>query len=179
MLGIDIRRWFIACNYKDIVMLTKLNQFQEQWGGNNDVIDHWLSTRQDLLVEYCKLAGLPPFESSATSLPSFSSIQSFTQHLIDYISEGHFKIYNMVMAKWDATGFSPTEEMSLSYANITKTTDPILNFTDKYAKEDEDLLLIDFDNDFSTLGEIIEARFELEDGLIEQISSSLAYPPGA
>ncbi|MGF1804454.1 Rsd/AlgQ family anti-sigma factor, partial [Aliivibrio sifiae] len=76
-------------------MLTKLNQFQEQWGGNNDVIDHWLSTRQDLLVEYCKLAGLPPFDTSTFSLPPFFAIQSFTQHLIDYISEGHFKIYNM------------------------------------------------------------------------------------
>ncbi|MBP3143015.1 Rsd/AlgQ family anti-sigma factor [Aliivibrio fischeri] len=160
-------------------MLTRLNQFQEQWGGNSDVIDHWLSTRQDLLVEYCKLAGLPPFDSSVSTLPDFSSIQSFTQHLIDYISEGHFKIYNMVMEKWDATGFSPTEEMSQLYAHITKTTDPILNFTDKYSKDDEELLLSDFDNDFSTLGEIIEARFELEDGLIEQISSSLAHPPGA
>ncbi|CED72551.1 Rsd/AlgQ family anti-sigma factor [Aliivibrio wodanis] len=160
-------------------MLTKLNQFQEQWGGNNDVIDHWLSTRQDLLVEFCKLAGLPPFDNSSSSLPSFSSIQSFTQHLIDYISEGHFKIYNMVMAKWDATGFSPTEEMSQLYANITKTTDPILNFTDKYSKENEALLLSDFDNDFSILGEIIEVRFELEDGLIELIVSSLSHPPGA
>lgn len=160
-------------------MLTKLNQFQEQWGGNDDVIDHWLSTRQDLLVKYCKLAGLPPFDSSPTSLPSFLAIQSFTQHLIDYISEGHFKIYNMVMAKWDSTGFSPTEEMSSLYANITKTTDPILNFTDKYAKEDEELLLSDFDKDFSALGEVMELRFELEDGLIEQISSSLSHPPGA
>ncbi|MGF1806678.1 Rsd/AlgQ family anti-sigma factor, partial [Aliivibrio sifiae] len=94
-------------------------------------------------------------------------------------SEGHFKIYNMVMAKWDATGFSPTEEMSQLYANITKTTDPILNFTDKYSKDDEDLLLKDFDKDFSALGEIIEMRFELEDGLIEQISTSLSHPPGA
>ena len=160
-------------------MLTKLNKFQEQWGGNNDVIDHWLSTRQDLLVEFCKLAGLPPFDSSTPSLPTFSSIQSFTQHLIDYISEGHFKIYNMVMAKWDATGFSPTVDMSQIYANITKTTDPILNFTDKYSKEDEALLLTDFDKDFSKIGEIIEMRFELEDGLIELISSSLSHPPGA
>lgn len=160
-------------------MLTRLNQFQEQWGGSSDVIDHWLSTRQDLLVEYCKLAGLPPFDTSSSALPDFLSIQSFTQHLIDYISEGHFKIYNMVMEKWDATGFSPTEDMSQLYARITQTTDPILNFTDKYAKDDEALLLRDFDNDFSSLGEIIEARFELEDGLIELISSSLAHPPGA
>ncbi|MGF1903715.1 sigma D regulator [Aliivibrio salmonicida] len=160
-------------------MLTKLNQFQEEWGGNSEVIDHWLSTRQDLLVEYCKLAGLPPFDSSNSSLPSFSSIQLFTQHLIDYISEGHFKIYNMVMAKWDSTGFSPTEEMSQLYAKITKTTDPMLNFTDKYSQENEDLLLSDFDKDFSILGETISERFELEDGLIEQIATSLNHPPGA
>ncbi|MEZ9063555.1 Rsd/AlgQ family anti-sigma factor, partial [Vibrio sp. 10N.247.311.49] len=38
-----------------MVMLNKFKQIQEQWGGSNEVIDHWLETRQSLIVEYCKL----------------------------------------------------------------------------------------------------------------------------
>ncbi len=160
-------------------MLTKLNKFQEQWGGNSDVIDHWLFTRQELLVKFCKLAGLPPFNSSIPTLPSFEDVQLFAQQLVDYISEGHFKIYNMVIEKWNSTGFSPTKEMSLLYASITNTTDPILNFTDKYSEDNEMIYLTDFTADFSKIGEIIELRFELEDALRELISNSIEHPPGA
>ena len=43
-------------------MLTKLQQATEQWGGFNSTIDDWLEERKQLLVQYCQLAGLPPFE---------------------------------------------------------------------------------------------------------------------
>ncbi|KDM91991.1 Rsd/AlgQ family anti-sigma factor [Photobacterium galatheae] len=161
-------------------MLSKFEQVQKQWGGNNDVIDHWLLSRQQLLIDYCKLAGLPPFEPKARQLPTSAQLQLFCQQLVDYISEGHFKIYDKVMARWQATGYSPTTEISQLYHQITNTTDPLLNFADRYCEitddsEDWD----DFDQHLSTVGEQIELRFELEDELIELISESLSVPPGA
>ncbi|WEM42149.1 sigma D regulator [Photobacterium sp. DA100] len=162
-----------------MVMLSKFEQVQKQWGGTSDVIDHWLMSRQQLLIDYCKLAGLPPFESNSRQLPTTSQLQLFSQELVDYISEGHFKIYDMVMERWNATGYSPTEEISQLYAQITQTTDPMLNFSDKYTDIDEDDELPDFDSDLSDIGELIEIRFALEDKLIELISESLACPPGA
>ncbi len=39
-------------------MLNRLEKTQQQWGGYSDVIDYWLTLRQELLVEYCKVAGL-------------------------------------------------------------------------------------------------------------------------
>ncbi|EDP57301.1 Rsd/AlgQ family anti-sigma factor, partial [Vibrio sp. AND4] len=95
------------------------------------------------------------------------------------ISEGHFKIYDMVMDKWKSTGFVATDEINQTYAKIVLTTDPLLNFADKYsgvAIEDE---LTDFDQDMSVIGEIIETRFAVEDHLIKLIADSLAMPPGA
>lgn len=161
-------------------MISKFEQVQKQWGGTSDVIDHWLMSRQQLLIDYCKLAGLPPFEQKTRQLPTSSQLQLFSQQLVDYISEGHFKIYDMVMERWNATGYSPTEEISKLYAQITQTTDPLLNFTERYTdiSEDDDELP-DFDTDLSAVGELIEVRFALEDGLIELISESLACPPGA
>ncbi|KLV06651.1 anti-RNA polymerase sigma 70 factor [Photobacterium aquae] len=160
-------------------MLSKFEQVQKQWGGSSDVIDHWLMSRQQLLIDYCKLAGMPPFEHNSRQLPTTSQLQLFCQQLVDYISEGHFKIYDMVMARWNATGYSPTEEISQLYATITQTTDPLLNFADKYTEVKDDDELPDFNDDLSAIGELIELRFALEDTLIDLIGESLACPPGA
>ncbi|HHC6589525.1 TPA: sigma D regulator [Vibrio parahaemolyticus] len=163
-----------------MVMLKKFKQTQDQWGGSSDVIDHWLETRQSLIVEYCKLAALQPCsKSNVLELPSPSELQNFCQHLVDYISEGHFKIYDMVMDKWKATGFVATNEINQTYGKIVLTTEPLLNFTDKYSDVTEDDELEDFDSDMSLIGEIIETRFEVEDHLIQLIAVSLAMPPGA
>lgn len=160
-------------------MLSKFEQVQQQWGGTSDVIDHWLMSRQQLLIDYCKLAGLPPFENNVRQLPTSSQLQLFCQQVVDYISAGHFKIYDKVMDKWKITGYSPTDDISRLYANITKTTDPILNFTDRYCAINDNDTLADLDQELSGIGELMELRFELEDNLIELISDSLACPPGA
>ncbi|WP_159739887.1 sigma D regulator [Vibrio atypicus] len=164
-----------------MVMLNKFKQTQEQWGGSSEVIDHWLETRQELIVEYCKLAALQPSstKSSLSSLPTSEELQNFCQHVVDYISEGHFKIYDMVMDKWRSTGFEATDDINHTYARIVLTTEPLLNFTDKYAAVSEDDTLDSFDSDLSLIGEIIEVRFEVEDELIQLIANSLAVPPGA
>ncbi|EKO4007284.1 sigma D regulator [Vibrio fluvialis] len=164
-----------------MVMLKKFKRTQEQWGGSSDVIDHWLDKRQHLIVEYCKLAALQPCATKAavTELPSPKELQYFCQELVDYISEGHFKIYDMVMNKWHATGFQATDEINRAYAQIIETTDPLLNFTDQYAATHEEDDLETLDDDLSQVGELLESRFETEDGLIQLIADSLAIPPGA
>ncbi|MDN2480076.1 sigma D regulator [Vibrio agarivorans] len=162
-------------------MLNKFKQTQAQWGGSSDVIDHWLETRQSLIVEYCKLANLQPSSNtqSLSTLPTAEELQDFSQHLVDYISEGHFKIYDMVMDKWRSTGFKATEDIDQAYAKIVLTTEPLLSFTDNYAETNEETNLDSLDDDLSKIGEIITLRFEKEDQLIQLIADSLAIPPGA
>ncbi|MGX9419472.1 sigma D regulator [Vibrio sp. RC27] len=160
-------------------MLTKFETAREQWGGSSDVIDHWLSQRQSLIVEYCKLLSLQPNAQTLTKLPTSSEMDSFCRQLIDYISEGHFKIYDMVMEKWRATGFKTTEEIDQTYANIVQTTTPLLNFSEKYIDMDAEESIEGFDEDMSLIGELIEIRFEVEDQLIQLILDSLSIPPGA
>ncbi len=162
-------------------MLKKFKTTQEQWGGSSDVIDHWLNKRQQLIVEYCKLAALQPCATKAavTELPSPDELKFFCEELVDYISEGHFKIYDMVMNKWQATGFHATDEINQTYAEIVETTDPLLNFNDRYADVSEDDDMETLDDDLSEVGELLESRFETEDQLIQLIADSLSIPPGA
>lgn len=162
-------------------MLTKFETVREQWGGSSDVIDHWLAQRQSLIVEYCKLVTSQPntTKSALGELPTSTEIDGFCRQLIDYISEGHFKIYDMVMEKWRATGFKTTEEIDQTYANIIHTTNPLLNFTEKYLDIADDDSLEGFDDNMSWVGEMLEVRFEVEDQLIQLIFDSLSIPPGA
>ncbi|RTZ13724.1 sigma D regulator [Vibrio aquaticus] len=164
-----------------MVMLNKFKQTQEQWGGSSEVIDHWLETRQSLIVEYCKLGSLQPANGHANvvELPSPKEISSFCDHVVDYISEGHFKIYDMVMEKWQATGFKTNDDIDGAYAKIILTTEPLLEFNDKYVKVTADDELPNFEVDMSKVGELLEVRFEVEDNLIQLIADSLAIPPGA
>ncbi len=160
-------------------MLNKFKQVQQEWGGQSAVIDHWLETRQQLIVEYCKLLSIQPNSAQGiVSLPSSDEMASFCGHLVDYISEGHFKIYDMVMDRWKATGFRTNEDIDTAYSKIVLTTEPLLEFTDTYA-ENSNLEESDVIQDLSKMGEILELRFEVEDTLIQLIADSLAVPPGA
>ncbi|OOF11616.1 MULTISPECIES: Rsd/AlgQ family anti-sigma factor [Salinivibrio] len=161
-------------------MLKKLERTKAQWSGYDDVIDYWLELRRQLLVEYYNVAGVAVKKKQ--NLPSKEEIDRFCDHLVDYISTGHFKIYNMVMERWQSTGFSATQETDSLYFRIVDTTDPLLDFNDKFSEldwDDEDYHFPDFDEDISAIGELLEQRFELEDTLIRVIADSLAHPPGA
>lgn len=162
-------------------MLKKLKRTQAQFGGSSDVIDHWLEMRQALIIAYWKIAGVQSNNTkpAITGLPEPKELQSFCQDLVDYISEGHFKIYDRVMQEWQSTGFTPTQEIDETYFKIVGTTEPILDYTDQYADVSEDDPLETFNDDLSKLGEVLEDRFEREDELIQLIADSLAIPPGA
>ncbi|SJL85408.1 Rsd/AlgQ family anti-sigma factor [Vibrio palustris] len=162
-------------------MLKQLKKTQEQWGGSSTVIDHWLAKRQELVVAYCKLVTIEPNAAKGpiAKLPTPAELQVFCQDLVDYISEGHFKIYDMVMDKWHATGFQATTEINNTYHQISDSNNPLLDFTDRYADVTDDDDLEELDNDLSKIGEVLENRFYTEDYLIQLIADSLAYPPGA
>lgn len=159
-------------------MLNKHETTRKRIGGYSEIIDYWLELRQVLLVEYSTLAGLK--NTNKNSLPTEEELNRFCQVLVDYISAGHFRIYNMIMERWKATGFSTNGEIDALYHGIVETTNPLLTFNDKYCAFviNEDNFAY-FDQDISRVGEIMALRFEKEDLLIQVILGSLAIPPGA
>ena len=150
-------------------MLTRLKQAKEEWGGTLSVIDNWLEDRQNLVVLYCELAGLPPYQQQNNGLPEQEKITEFCQRLLDYASTGHFEIYEQIIAQSKLDGEENLKIAQELYSRLTTTTDTALNFNDQYAESASDTDLLDFDKDLSELGQIMESRFEREDQLLEVV----------
>jgi regulator of sigma D len=145
-------------------MLENCQSAKERWGGVNDIIDRWLQERQDLLVTYCSLS------EQLESDDACQKVQKLCQILVDYVSAGHFEVYDQLIKE----GREFNDEAALKEANelfskIDITTEFALDFNDKY-QETDDLETISADS--SKLGEMLESRFETEDRMIEVLHVS-------
>ncbi|WP_218311218.1 sigma D regulator [Alteromonas antoniana] len=146
-------------------MLNKLEQAKDKWGGRHTIIDNWLHARQMLLIKYCELAGLSGGHDQAPqshALPDASAIDAFCEAMMDYLSAGHFEVYDMLVND-DAEGQALKQKL---YPEIAVTTDSALTFNDAYTDAVSAEQASQFDTDLASLGETLEVRFELEDQLI-------------
>ncbi|WP_111980085.1 sigma D regulator [Algibacillus agarilyticus] len=156
-------------------MLSRLESTQAQYGGTSKVIDNWLEERQEWLVRYCQLAGLPPFEKKNQTLPEQTEVQAFCQIMLDYLSAGHFEVYDQIVAKCEIHGGESLQLARSLTPKISASTDTAVSFNDKYADSqisDDDYER--FDADLSKLGQIMEERFEFEDELIHTLHTKHA-----
>lgn len=151
-------------------MLSQAEQAKDKWGGSHSAIDSWLHERQMLLVQYCELAGLPPFNRENDALPDKTAISSFCEILVDYVSAGHFEVYDQIVDE-DKNGSLGLQLKESLYPKISETTDDALTFNDYYADAQDDEALTNFDKQLSDLGQKLEERFALEDQLIQSIHS--------
>jgi regulator of sigma D len=139
---------------------------KDKWGGQHKIIDKWLEDREHLLIDYCKLSGLPPFKKSQT-LPSIDEIKAFSGLLIDYVSAGHFEIYEEIAATFENHGEDPLTPYWRWL--IIQTTDKLVGFNDKYEVISADEFHDKLDEDLSVVGEALATRIELEDKLIHSL----------
>ena len=147
-------------------MLENCQSARERWGGVNEIIDRWLEGRQRMLVQYCDLCELTDDEDSRTNTDTCEvKLQSLCQILVDYISAGHFEIYEQLVKEGqefdDKKGL---KEATGAYKIIDPTTEHLLDFNDKYQETDD---LESLSSDLSILGENLASRFEAEDKMIE------------
>ncbi|XOV80206.1 MAG: sigma D regulator [Aestuariibacter sp.] len=154
-------------------MLSKVEQAEQKWGGMHELVDSWLNERKKLLVQYCELAGLPPYEHSDKALPTKERVEAFCELLMDYISAGHFELFDKIMD--ECSQVSDNKKLAEEiYPKITETTDSALTFNDYYASISDEDELAGFDQNLAVLGEKMEERFELEDKLLATIERSTA-----
>ncbi|MEE4244893.1 MAG: sigma D regulator [Kangiellaceae bacterium] len=135
---------------------------------SNSVIKRWLAERSELLVLYCRLTG----KRNALRLPEPDQISQFCDILIDYVSAGHFEVYEQMVSMCDQHGPSSLALLEDIFPQISKTTDIVVDFNDKYAQGlSSEQLIKHLDKDLSMLGEAIASRVELEDRLINTLST--------
>lgn len=158
-------------------MYTRVKKAQQQWGGSLTAIDSWLEERQQLIVSYCKLAGLPPFEDNRQTMPAQDTIRQFCQLLMDYLSAGHFEVYDRIVAECATNGSDSRKLAQKLYPKISESTDLALAFNDKYAEHLSTRKSGAFDLELSELGQALEARFALEDQLINTLHEKHSSVP--
>jgi len=131
----------------------------------HDQINKLLDERQDMLVLFCRVAGLDPFQSND---PLQQSVRTFCQKMIDYIAAGHFAIYECLLSGGERR--KPVLAVAARvYSSIEDTTDIAVAFNDKYDEHDHLLNFENLQNDLAMLGEALSNRADYEDQLIESL----------
>lgn len=156
-------------------MLKQLERIQAALGGIDNTIDRWLQARKHLLVTYCHLAGLSPFNQPNNPLPEAAEVIDFCDILVDYVSSGHFEMYDKLLMETQSLGQRAVDKAHTLYPQIRQTTDTVLRFYDRY--EQNPGSMDQLDRDLSTLGEALMERFELEDRLLEQVADAKRPSP--
>ncbi len=136
---------------------------EERWQGVNEIVRRWLQERQSVIVQFCALTGVHEFTPKAER--SQLRLQKFCQLLTDYISAGHFEVYYELIREAEAFEDGSADIATSLIPSITDTTETVLQFSDRYA--DSEKHRDSLSKDLSKLGEVLAARFELEDQLID------------
>lgn len=149
-------------------MLEKCQSAAERWGGVSDIVDKWLQDRRNLLVRYCDLVGRGEFDDCEAAVTEF---RKFCQLLLDYVSAGHFEVYEQLFE--EAAEAKDSDSVALARQLVPKIqehTEAALEFNDAFDKTPEELAEMNaMLKALSTLGERLEERFELEDLLISKL----------
>lgn len=134
-------------------------------------IDSLIKLRQEVVVSYCRMAGVSSFAHRDEERYAIEAdqLRNFCQIMVDYTAMGHFEVYQRIMeGKERRQAVKQTADRV--YGAIAETTDYLVDFNDKYddfdgSPEDIDMLA----GDLSRLGEIIAIRGELEDEILEAL----------
>ncbi|MBT1871206.1 sigma D regulator [Enterobacter mori] len=145
-------------------MLNQLESLTERVRGSNKLVDRWLHVRKHLLVAYYNLVGIKPGKESFMRLNE-NALDDFCQSLVDYLSDGHFNIYERIIREMEGT--TPYLAASKLYPLLEANTQLIMDYYDSTLENaiDHDNYL-EFQQALSDLGEALEERFTLEDKLI-------------
>lgn len=153
-------------------MLEKCQGAQERWGGVSEIIDSWLEGRQVLISHFVSL----PNQSIAHGLNERLSL--FCDLLMDYLSSGHFEVYEQLLREGGEFKDGSLEEAQQLFPLIQPTTDQALDFNDRFSSmQDPSVQQIrEFAEQLSLLGEALENRFSLEDKMIELLHLTHSEP---
>jgi regulator of sigma D len=145
-------------------MLENCKTAQERWGGTHQMIDRWLEERKTVLVHYFDISVEKAIEPDNQALPLFCEV------LMDYVSAGHFEVYEQLVREAKEFNDGGIELAKKLYPQLEATTNRILDFNDRYDTAEHTLAHKDsLAADLSRIGETMTERFELEDQLIERL----------
>ncbi|NKB34490.1 MAG: Rsd/AlgQ family anti-sigma factor [Pseudomonadales bacterium] len=132
------------------------------------MVRRWMQQRIQVTKDFEGIVTPRASEEPADELSR--RINAFCQTLVDYVSAGHFEIYNeLITEAREFNDGSLSTAMDLCKA-IVQSTDLALEFNDKYENDKHcTALLAGLPRDMVELGNVLNLRFELEDKLISTV----------
>ncbi len=128
---------------------------------NQHLVSELQKERRQVWSLYCEVADLKPF--SASSETHFA-LTKFSQLLVDYVSLGHFGIYEYLLSGTERREKVLTAAKNI-YPEFSRTTEAVISFNDKYDDSQSNFNVEGLEADLSALGEDLAKRIELEDDL--------------
>jgi len=126
------------------------------------LINELLAERKQVWATYCAVSGI---EEHRGQKSMEELLQDFCQLSVDYISLGHFGVYQRIL-----DGSERRKSVMVAaeriYPSISKATEAVLDFNDKYQTLTPSMILKGLASDLSLVGEQLANRIELEDELI-------------
>jgi regulator of sigma D len=153
-------------------MRNQSDPLKSQWSLVEGLLETWLQERKKLLVMYCNYGNNT--DDDATGIhPRWADVKRFCQILVDYVSAGHFEVYDQLIREAETANDTSAVLAEKLYPKIHETTQIALDLNDKYATEEHwENHYQDFQHDLSRLGEALSNRFEMEDKLINDMHTS-------
>jgi regulator of sigma D len=144
-------------------MKEQLDVAQERRSGSNQLIQHMLKERNQLLSLLLQVSSEG---NEDITEQSEADLDEFVQVLVDYIAAGHFGLYERI-AEGKERRKAVSDLAVEIYPRIEQTTQIALAFDEKYNSENKNKNMNHFQKDLSMLGEELTTRIELEDQLIQ------------
>ncbi|MBL1141966.1 MAG: Rsd/AlgQ family anti-sigma factor [Proteobacteria bacterium] len=144
-------------------MKEQLSEVQERRGGSQELIQHMLKERNQLLTLLLEVSSDSSHKESERLV---TDLEEFVQVLVDYIAAGHFGLYDRISEGRERRKAISDLAMEV-YPRIEQSTQIALAFEEKYNPDNENRELEHFPQDVSVLGEELATRIELEDQLIQ------------
>jgi len=134
----------------------------QQFAAVEELLTRWLKERRDVLGRFTELVVAQDCIDDRSLLDERQ--QTLCELLVDYVSAGHFEVFHELLDEAQTFGDDTTALVDTVIPAIVDTTEVILAYEEKYADENCDWERIQ--RDLTSLGEVLESRFVLEDQLI-------------
>ncbi len=134
---------------------------QERRTQSQHIVDELRQERKEVWALYCQIADLKPFADSADLV---LQLKSFSEILVDYVSLGHFGLFERVLSGTERRNniLNIAREV---YPEYSTTTDNVVAFNDQYDDTKIKININNLETDLSRLGEALAKRMEIEDKL--------------
>jgi regulator of sigma D len=141
---------------------------QQQFEAVEQLLTRWLRERRELLGKYTQI--VVSQDSAPDTAALTQSQRELCELLVDYVSAGHFEVYHELLEEAESFGDGSGTLAENVMPAIGDTTEVILAYEEKYTGDASERGKLK--RDLSSLGEVLESRFQLEDQLIAGLHNS-------